>query len=165
MPDRKQMFGKSSGDTRDFLFCNALINAILIRITYICRRRRSISRERRQSLGLQMKGVENKGMKEDDVKAKPISPLFQNSDFLHNRKNSTLSNGSEKKNNIVTVLQMKTTNKSGDSDPHEDVKDTVKENGPGERINTDRASEDQASPIGGQINSTNSYSYEQHVED
>lgn len=60
------------------------------------RRKKSISRQRAASLALQMKGFDNKGMKDEDVKIKPISSLFHNKDFL-NSKTPEISNEFEKK--------------------------------------------------------------------
>lgn len=72
-----------------------------------------MSRKRAASLALQMKGFDNKGMKDDDIKAKNISPLFCNVDSL--QKNSNVS---EKKiTTIIPVLELNNQIKMNDYVP------------------------------------------------
>lgn len=142
-------------------------------IFYIFRRRRSISRERAASLALSLKGFENGALKDDNMNAKTITPLLQNSDFLLNRKNSTASNQSEKKNIIIADFEIETAHKIKDSDvPVEErhyLNATEKENSPDKVLDTDKISDSQTSTICNEINNTdkdtNRLSYEQRMED
>ena len=119
-----------------------------------------------------MKGFENGGIKDDDVNAKPISPLLQMSDFLQNRKSSTISNDLQKKDNIIPPSEVKIVHKIQDNNLREDdccLNDIEKENKFKEKVNENRASNGPAASINNHISDTdkaiNSLSYEQHVKD
>lgn len=130
-----------------------------------------MSRERAASLAIKINGFENKGMKEDDIKTKAISPLFPNSDFLQNRKNSTISNQSEKKNNIVPVLEMKSTNKTtyNDLQPKDHrVNGTDAFKGKVNETYKENASDIQTLSVNSPTNNENkinNFTYEQRVDD